>query len=115
MFSRSVVRRIDMAGAVTEPVCRDAVILIPGIMGSELADTETGDVLWGLSPRSYLRLWTSEYGLGRLRVTDREREGKTGRIRATGLLRFPVAVPIFGGFEPYTRLVRAIRRSLIHP
>jgi pimeloyl-ACP methyl ester carboxylesterase len=104
-----------MGGVVTAPVCRDAVIVIPGIMGSELVDVETGDVLWGLSPRSYLRLWTSGAGLKRLRVTDRERVGKTGRIRATGLLRFPVASPIFGGFEPYTRLVSAIRRSLTHP
>jgi pimeloyl-ACP methyl ester carboxylesterase len=104
-----------MGGAVAVPVCRDAVIVIPGIMGSELADAETGDVLWGLSPRSYLRLWIRGDGLGRLRVTDQEREGKTGRIRATGLLRFPVAAPIFGGFEPYTQLVRGVRRSLIHP
>ena len=86
----------------------DAVIVIPGIMGSELVDAETGDVLWGLSPRSYVRFWTSGTGLERLRVTDRERAGKTGRIRATGLLRFPAASPIFGGFEPYTRLVSAI-------
>jgi pimeloyl-ACP methyl ester carboxylesterase len=104
-----------MGGMVTAPVCRDAVIVIPGIMGSELVDTEAGDVLWGLSPRSYLRFWTTKGSLERLQVTDQEREGRTGRIRATGLLRFPAASPIFGGFEPYTRLVRAIRRSLIHP
>jgi Lecithin:cholesterol acyltransferase len=30
------------------------------------------------------------------------------------LLRFPVASPVFGGFEPYQRLVTAIRRSLAH-
>ena len=103
-----------MGGMVAAPVCRDAVIVIPGIMGSELVDAETGDVLWGLSPRSYLRFWTSRGGLERLQVTDQEREGKTGRVRAKGLLRFPVASPIFGGFEPYTRLVAAIRHSLAH-
>src|SRR5271163_1437216 len=65
-FGRSAVRRIDMDGMVTVPVCRDAVIVIPGIMGSELVDAETGDVLWGLSPRSYLRFWTSGDGLERL-------------------------------------------------
>ena len=97
------------------PACRDAVIVIPGIMGSELVDAEAGEVLWGLSPRSYLRFWTSSTALERLRVTDRERAGKTGRIKATRLLRFPAASPIFGGFEPYTRLVSAIRRSLTHP
>lgn len=104
-----------MSAVVIGPASRDAVIVIPGIMGSELVDAEAGEVLWGLSPRSYLRFWTSGTGLERLRVTDRERAGKTGRIRATGLLRFPVASPIFGGFEPYTRLVSAIRRSLSHP
>ena len=104
-----------MGGTVAAPLCRDAVIVIPGIMGSELIDTETGSVLWGLSPRSYLRFWTSGDGLDRLRVTDRERAGKAGRIRATRLLRFPVASPIFGGFEPYTRLMAGIRDSLVHP
>src|SRR5260370_35861469 len=102
-----------MGGMVTAPVCRDAVIVIPGIMGSELVDAETGDVLWGLSPRTYLRFWTSGGGLERLQGTDQERGGKTGPIRATGLLRFPVASPIFGGFEPYLRLVAGIRHSLI--
>jgi pimeloyl-ACP methyl ester carboxylesterase len=102
-------------GGVTAPICRDAVIMIPGIMGSELVDSATGDVLWGLSPRSYLRFWANRYGFDRLRVTDQEREGKTGRIKATQLLRFPVASPIFGGFEPYTRLAARIRSSLIHP
>lgn len=104
-----------MGGIAAKPVCRDAVIVIPGIMGSELVDTYAGDVLWGLSPRSYLRFWTSGTGLARLRVTDQERAGKVGRIQATGLLRFPAASPIFGGFEPYTRLVSAIRHSLTHP
>jgi Lecithin:cholesterol acyltransferase len=100
---------------VAAPVCRDAVFVIPGIMGSELTDTETGDVLWGLSPRGYLRFWAGDDGLKRLRVTDQERGGRIGRIKATGLLRFPVASPVFGGFEPYTRLVSGIRHALVHP
>lgn len=104
-----------MSTAVAGPLCSDAVIVIPGIMGSELVDTETGDVLWGLSPRSYIRLWTSDAGLRRLQVTDRERAGKLGSIRATRLLSFPASSPIFGGFEPYAHLVSAIRRSLTHP
>jgi pimeloyl-ACP methyl ester carboxylesterase len=104
-----------MCGIVNKPACPDAVIVIPGIMGSQLVDTDAGDVLWGLSPRSYLRFWTGGTGLERLRLTDQERAGKVGRIRATGLLRFPAASPVFGGFEPYTRLVLAARRSLTHP
>jgi hypothetical protein len=104
-----------MGGTVAVPVCRDAVFVIPGIMGSELIDTETGDVLWGLSPRSYLRFWAGGDGLKCLQVTDQERGGRIGRIKATGLLRFPVASPVFGGFEPYTRLVSGIRHALPHP
>jgi hypothetical protein len=99
----------------TAPVCRDAVIVIPGIMGSQLVDVETGDVLWGLSSLGYLRFWASGDGLGRLQLTDQEREGKADRIKATQLLRFPAVSPIFGGFEPYTRLVATIRHALVHP
>ncbi|WP_327003458.1 hypothetical protein OHA72_51705 [Dactylosporangium sp. NBC_01737] len=34
---------------VTSSVGRDAVIVLPGIMGSELVDAGTGRVLWGLA------------------------------------------------------------------
>lgn len=108
-------RIFNMSVGVAAPVCRDAVIVIPGIMGSELVDSRTGETLWGLSPRAYLRFWASGSGPRRLRVTDEERDGKTGRIRATRLLQFPVASPVFGGFEPYTNLVASIRHSLAHP
>jgi hypothetical protein len=38
-----------VAVVVQQAVCADAVIVVRGIRGSELVDTATGDVLWGLA------------------------------------------------------------------
>lgn len=103
---------MDAVGAVS----RDAVIVIPGIMGSSLADVESGDVLWGLDDASWwVSAWTTGRALKRLAVTDDERAGRTGRVRATGLLRFPAFAPVLKGFEPYTKLLTGIGRVLAHP
>lgn len=96
-------------------LCRDAVMVLPGIMGSELVDVESGDVLWGLSSRAYTRLWTSAEGIRRLYLTDKERAGNYSRVRAVRTLRFPSASPGLGGFEPYTSLVKRIREQTPHP
>ena len=98
-----------MTRAVTPPTCPDAVIVLPGIMGSELVERETDTVLWGLSPKGYVDLWTSGSIWERLKVTQSEREGKLGRICATRLLQAPAFAPILRGVEPYSRLVTAIR------
>jgi pimeloyl-ACP methyl ester carboxylesterase len=97
-------------------VSRDAVIVIPGIMGSALVEVESGDTLWGLDePGWLLNAWTSGTALRRLAVTDEERAGQVGRIRPAGLLRFPAFAPVLKGFEPYTELVAGIGRVLAHP
>lgn len=94
----------------------DAVVVVPGIMGSELVDTETGVVLWGLRRLGwYVRAWSSGDGLAPLRVTPDELEGRTGRVKATGLLRFPAFAPWLAGFEPYTSLVKRIRTTAADP
>jgi hypothetical protein len=99
-----------------EPSCTDAVIVLPGIMGSELVDVASGDVLWGLAdPRWYVSAWTTGEALRRLAVTEAERGGDTRRVRATRLLATPAAVPLFHGVEPYTRLRAAVRRACAHP
>lgn len=96
--------------------CTDAVIVLPGIMGSELVDAGTGDVLWGLSdPRWYVSAWTTGEALRRLAVSAAELDGDVGRVRATRLLTTPAAVPLFHGVEPYTRLRAAVRRACAHP
>lgn len=97
-------------------VSRDAVVVLPGIMGSSLVEAESGDVLWGLDDAGWLiNAWTTGTALRRLAVTDDERTGRTGRIRAVGLLRFPAFAPVLKGFEPYTALLTGIGRVLAHP
>ncbi len=92
------------------------MVVVPGIMGSELVDAETGTLLWGLRRLGwYVRAWSSGDGLAPLRVTPDELEGRTGRVKATGLLRFPAFAPWLAGFEPYTPLVNGIRNATTDP
>jgi hypothetical protein len=96
------------------PICADAVILVPGIMGSELVDLETNTVLWGLSAKGYASFWTSGSLWEKLKVTDDERSGKTGRVKAERLLRAPAFTPVLRGIEPYSRLTAGICASVPH-
>lgn len=89
-------------------VTADAVVLLPGIMGSVLADAATGQVLWGLSGRALATAWSNGGSLDRLTVTDRERHGTADRVHATGILTLPAAAPLLRGIEPYDRLRDAI-------
>ena len=93
----------------------DAVVIVPGIMGSELID-ETGTVVWGLTPKvlaSRFRLQGSR-ALAELRLAPGEREGET-RLRPGGLLRFPGSLPGLGGLEPYTTLLNRLRAECVDP
>lgn len=96
------------------PMCSDAVILIPGIMGSELVNAETGTPIWGMSAKSYANLWMGGSLWEQLKVTDDERGGKTGRIKATGLLKAPAFAPLLRGLEPYTPLAAGLRSMVRH-
>ena len=94
----------------------DAVLVVPGIMGSELVDTTTGSLLWGFSGAGwYVDAWTSGRSLRELALTDTERDGRYGRVAATRLLRFPAYAPVLRGFEPYGRLLAALRATARHP
>jgi Lecithin:cholesterol acyltransferase len=86
----------------------DAVVLIPGIMGSALEDVVTRKTLWGLSDLGwYGRAWRDGSSL-------RELSDLTpGRIKPQGLLRFPAWAPL-GHFEPYGRLLRRLE-DMAHP
>lgn len=100
---------------VASDVSRDAIVIVPGIMGSELVDRVSGRVLWGLSdPRWYVSAWTSGQDLRALKVTEAERSGKT-RLQATRLLRSPAFAPLLRGIEPYRDLVRAAHKVAAHP
>jgi hypothetical protein len=85
-------------------------------MGSELVDAASGEVLWGLrNPRWYVDAWTTNRSLQPLHLSADERAGRYGRIRPIALLRAPAFAPLLRGIEPYTRLLRAIRRVTLHP
>src|SRR5689334_7818801 len=91
-------------------------MIIPGIMGSTLTERETGRVLWGMGRAlAYVARWHHRGGMSALRVDDDERAGRTGRVVASGLLRFPAWAPILGGFEPYTKLTATLRSVALDP
>jgi hypothetical protein len=94
------------------PVTTDAVVVVPGIMGSELVD-ETGEVCWGLKPSLLAKAWLTKR-LDVLRVTDADQAGGR-RLRPTRLLRVPGYMPVLGGMEPYTYLLRRVAERAVDP
>ncbi|MFI2370294.1 esterase/lipase family protein [Streptomyces sp. NPDC018833] len=101
---------------MTPDLTQDAVVVVPGIMGSELYDTVARKTVWGLSGVSWLlRAWTLPKGLEPLRMTEEELEGRTGRIKATQLMRHSSWTPYLQGLEPYTDLVDAVLRCVADP
>jgi Lecithin:cholesterol acyltransferase len=100
---------------VQPEITQDAIMVIPGIMGSVLTEAATGRVLWGLATGWYVRAWCAPDGLGSLHLTEAERSGDYGRVKATGLLTAPAYMPMLRGQEPYTALVRALREIVADP
>lgn len=107
--------KTDLGPSRTSDFTHDAVVVIPGVMGSELVDTASGQVLWGLSPGAYLSAWWSGASLQRLHLCDQERQGRYGRVTASRLLRFPAWLPFLQGIEPYTTLVEDLRQVVADP
>lgn len=62
-----------------------------------------------------MRAWTSGAGLDALAVTEDERAGRLGRVRATRALRVPAFAPMLRGVEPYTALLNGVRHAAPHP
>ncbi|MGW0786819.1 esterase/lipase family protein [Streptomyces sp. NPDC002911] len=103
------------AQPLSDRTTQDAVVVVPGIMGSTLKDGVTGRHLWGLGGASwYVKAWTHPQGLRELHLTEDELEGKTGRIEATGLLASTAWTPYLRGHEPYTALVGRVRKCVAH-
>lgn len=92
------------------PRSLDAIVVLPGIMGSELVDAE-GRTLWGLEPRAMVSAFAGGL-LDRLVVTDDDLEGRRG-VTATRLLRYPAALGWFRGSEDYHRLLRRARTTAL--
>ena len=92
-------------------VCGDAVIILPGIMGSELRDSN-GRSVWSMGAIG--GAWITG-DLSALRVTPQERESGTPLLTPTRLIRAPAHLRLWGGLEPYGRLSRAINATLMDP
>lgn len=93
----------------------DAVVIVPGIMGSTLRLAATGDIIWGFTDVvKYTKLWLSGGAAHELAVTAEERAGELGRVVPDGLLRAPAAAPFLQGFEPYDGLVDRVRAVVAH-
>ncbi|WP_431935959.1 esterase/lipase family protein [Micromonospora sp. RP3T] len=92
----------------------DAVIVLPGIMGSELYDVQADRQIWGFrDPRWYGEAWRNPETLSRLALDDNERAGAYGRVRATNVLQFPAFAPMLRGFEPYRVLLDRIGQMVL--
>ncbi|AUI64573.1 hypothetical protein B1H26_24460 [Amycolatopsis sp. BJA-103] len=89
------------------------MMVVPGIMGSELVDTTTGKTIWGLRPRQAVSVLLR--GMEPLALTNAERGGDTSRVKPVRLLRFPAYLPGLTGLEPYAGLVRELRGVVRHP
>lgn len=90
---------------------RDAIVVIPGIMGSALRDMDAGEEIWGLKdPRWYASAWITGRSVEKLAVTEDERAGRAGRVEATSLLKTAAWAPILRGIEPYRKIYNALAR-----
>ncbi|MGW3630993.1 AAA family ATPase [Streptomyces sp. NPDC005122] len=92
----------------------DAVVIVPGFMGSVLVDTDTGKRVWGDTSPWLIEAWQGK-ALEALQVTHDEREGDSRRIRPVELLQQPVWTPFFGGFEPFHRMRQLVHSCVVHP
>ena len=85
-------------------------------MGSELVDTATGRLLWGLrESKWYIRAWCQGEGLAPLHLTPDELNGRYGRVHPGKLLKFPAFMPFLHGVEPYRNLTAEVNRVSVHP
>lgn len=86
----------------------DAVLYLPGIMGSELVDARD-TVVWGMSPGLLARQLIFRDVMSRL--VPRPDDG----IRARRPVQLPVPVPLLCGIEPYRRLEHRLQQVTLRP
>jgi hypothetical protein len=99
--------------AMARDVSHDAVVVVPGIMGSALTDSQTGKRIWGFDVRALTSAWLRRDGMLPLHFTPEERDGNYGRVVPTGLLKMPAWAPLLKGFEPYRRLVASVKDATV--
>lgn len=108
----------NAAPEVAPPTTHDAIVIVPGIMGSELVDVSGGKekVLWGLAKPGWLvRAWLSRSGLEGLHLTPEEAAGQSTRVEPRRLLSTPAWTPFLRGIEPYTKLTRDVEATAADP
>lgn len=93
----------------------DAVVIVPGLLGSALHDTSTDTPLWGLTPRLLLEAFRVPSWRRRLGLDEDEQRGDYGRVEPTGLLEVAAFLPGLGGLEPYRRLISRVLGRVAHP
>jgi Lecithin:cholesterol acyltransferase len=86
----------------------DAVVFLPGIMGSELTDAR-GKVVWGMKPSLLFRELRFRDVVKRLALND---DASDDGVRPTGLLRWPVKLPLLGSTEPYGEMVKRLEATV---
>lgn len=104
-----------MTNSPERVVSPDAVVVLPGIMGSRLRERSSGKLVWGLDLAWYARAWMFDKPWTRLALDDDERAGRYGRVVADGLLDTGALAPILGGVEPYGNLVRDLHSVVAAP
>ncbi|MFE5484387.1 hypothetical protein [Streptomyces sp. NPDC056527] len=99
---------------IPERRLHDAVIIVPGIMGSALKDVESGKQLWGVRRLFEYSARMHARRLRELAVSDEERTGRTGRVEPTGVLNIAESMPGLGQAQPYNHLVSELRHEALH-
>lgn len=89
-------------------VTSDAVIYLPGIMGSELVNAD-GKVVWGASAGPLFRQLFFRDALDRLIPTPGD------GIRATRPIQAPAMIPFLSAMEPYTNLEHRLGQAALAP
>lgn len=83
--------------------CSDAIIFVPGVMGSELVDRH-GVVVWGMSLRLVLRQAALGDALARIALP-------ADGIRASREIQLPMRLPLLSGVEPYANILSRLTRE----
>ncbi|WP_327145240.1 esterase/lipase family protein [Nocardia sp. NBC_01327] len=101
------------AALVDRPLIADAVLVVPGIMGTELVDVSGSSpkLLWGLKPGLLSKMWLgSADAFERLKYDPDDTRIEPGR-----LLRVPAYAPFLKGYEPYTDLIEDLTKIVQDP
>jgi pimeloyl-ACP methyl ester carboxylesterase len=86
----------------------DAVIYLPGIMGSELVNAND-DVVWGMKPSLLFR--QAAFGSVLSALVPRPKDG----IRASRPIRWASGLPMLSSVEPYTALETKLKTTVVAP